>query len=488
MTTTSPTAVAEKYEMVVGLEVHVHLKTATKIFCRCSTSFGDAPNANTCPVCLALPGALPVINEHAVELAVRASVALECDVHDTSIFARKNYFYPDLPKGYQISQFDRPLATGGKVNIVRADGTPVDIGITRVHMEEDAGKSIHDRFPGSTAVDLNRAGVPLIEIVSEPEIRSAQEASAYLHALKQILQYVAVSDVSMEEGSLRVDANISTRLKGVTTLGTKTELKNLNSFSAVVRALDVEFARQCAVLDAGGTIEQQTMLWDGRAEEIRPARSKEGSHDYRYFPEADLPPLVVPPEVIDAIRRTLPELPRARRARFGTQYPALTTYDVEVLTSDPALGDYFEHVARPSEDPKAAANWMMGEVLATLKATGQSIDRFSVRPADLASLLTMVREGVVSHSAAKQIFAVMVKTGDPPRTIADRDGLLKVSDDAALAKWIDEVLAEFPSEAQRFLGGERRLQGVLVGHVMKRSKGSADPKRVNQLLTARLGR
>jgi aspartyl-tRNA(Asn)/glutamyl-tRNA(Gln) amidotransferase subunit B len=488
MTTMSPTAVAEKYEMVVGLEVHVHLKTATKIFCRCSTSFGDAPNANTCPVCLALPGALPVINEHAVELAVRASVALECDVHDTSIFARKNYFYPDLPKGYQISQFDRPLATGGKVNIVRADGTPVDIGITRVHMEEDAGKSIHDRFPGSTAVDLNRAGVPLIEIVSEPEIRSAQEASAYLHALKQILQYVAVSDVSMEEGSLRVDANISTRLKGVTTLGTKTELKNLNSFSAVVRALDVEFARQCAVLDAGGTIEQQTMLWDERAEEIRPARSKEGSHDYRYFPEADLPPLVVPPEVIDAIRRTLPELPRARRARFGTQYPALTTYDVEVLTSDPALGDYFEHVARPSEDPKAAANWMMGEVLATLKATGQSIDRFSVRPADLASLLTMVREGVVSHSAAKQIFAVMVKTGDPPRTIADRDGLLKVSDDAALAKWIDEVLAEFPSEAQRFLGGERRLQGVLVGHVMKRSKGSADPKRVNQLLTARLGR
>jgi len=488
MTTTSPAAVAEKYEMVVGLEVHVHLKTATKIFCRCSTSFGDAPNANTCPVCLALPGALPVLNQHAVELAVRAAVALECDVHNASIFARKNYFYPDLPKGYQISQFDRPLATGGKVNIVRADGTPVDIGITRVHMEEDAGKSIHDRFPGSTAVDLNRAGVPLIEIVSEPEIRSAQEASAYLHALKQILEYVAVSDVSMEEGSLRVDANISTRRKGVTTLGTKTELKNLNSFSAVVRALDVEFARQCTVLDDGGTIEQQTMLWDERVEEVRPARSKEGSHDYRYFPEPDLPPLVVPPEAIDAIRRTLPELPRARRSRFATQYPALTTYDIEVLTSDPALGDYFEHVARPSEDPKATANWIMGEVLATLKATGQSIAHFSVRPADLASLLTMVRDGVVSHSAAKQIFAVMVKTGDPPRTIADREGLLKVSDDTSLAKWIDEVLAEFPAEAQRFLGGERRLQGVLVGHVMKRSKGSADPKRVNQLLTARLGR
>ena len=488
MTTTSPAAVAEKYEMVVGLEVHVHLKTATKIFCRCSTSFGDAPNANTCPVCLALPGALPVLNQHAVELAVRAAIALECDVQHTSIFARKNYFYPDLPKGYQISQFDRPLATGGKVHIARADGSPVDIGITRVHMEEDAGKSIHDRFSGSTAVDLNRAGVPLIEIVSEPELRSAQEASAYLRALKQILQYVAVSDVSMEEGSLRVDANISTRRTGVTTLGTKTELKNLNSFSAVVRALDVEFARQCAVLDGGGTIDQQTMLWDERAEEVRPARSKEGSHDYRYFPDPDLPPLVVSNEVIDAIRRTLPELPRARRSRFGTQYPALTTYDIEVLTSDPALGDYFEHVARPSEDPKATANWIMGEVLATLKATGQSIAHFSVRPADLASLLTMVRDDVVSHSAAKQIFAVMVKTGDPPRTIADREGLLKVSDDASLAKWIDEVLSEFPAEAQRFLGGERRLQGVLVGHVMKRSKGSADPKRVNQLLTARLGR
>ena len=488
MTTTSPAAVAEKYEMVVGLEVHVHLKTATKIFCRCSTSFGDAPNANTCPVCLALPGALPVLNQQAVELAVRAAVALECEVHNTSIFARKNYFYPDLPKGYQISQFDRPLATRGKVSIVRGDGTPVDIGITRVHMEEDAGKSIHDRFPGYTAVDLNRSGVPLIEIVSEPEIRSAQEASAYLHALKQILEYAAVSDVSMEEGSLRVDANISTRRKGVTTLGTKTELKNLNSFSAVVRALDVEFGRQCAVLDAGGRIEQQTMLWDERAQEVRPARSKEGSHDYRYFPDPDLPPLVVPSEVIDAIRRTLPELPRARRVRFGTQYPALTTYDIEVLTSDPALGDYFEHVARPSEDPKAAANWILGEVLATLKATGQSIAHFSVRPADLASLLTMVRDDVVSHSAAKQIFAVMVKTGDPPRTIAERESLLKVSDDASLAKWIDEVLAEFPAEAQRFLGGERRLQGVLVGHVMKRSKGSADPKRVNQLLTTRLGR
>src|SRR5262245_53436980 len=342
MTATSPEVIA-KYEMVVGLEVHVHLKTETKIFCRCSANFGDAPNANTCPVCLALPGALPVLNEHAVALAVKASLALGCDVHSTSIFARKNYFYPDLPKGYQISQFDRPLATEGSVQIgVREDGSPISIGITRVHMEEDAGKSVHDRYPGFTAVDLNRAGVPLIEIVSEPEMRGSAEANAYLHALKQILEYVDVSDVSMEEGSLRVDANISARLAGETKLGTKTELKNLNSFSAVVRALDVEFARQCSVLDAGGSIEQQTMLWDEKAGQVRPARSKEGSHDYRYFPDPDLPPLILANERIDAIRATLPELPKARRDRYRQEYNALTDYDVEVLTSDRALGDYFE--------------------------------------------------------------------------------------------------------------------------------------------------
>ncbi|MGH9884937.1 MAG: Asp-tRNA(Asn)/Glu-tRNA(Gln) amidotransferase subunit GatB [bacterium] len=474
--------------MVVGLEVHVHLKTTTKIFCRCSANFGDAPNANTCPVCLALPGALPVLNEHAVLLAIRAGLALGCEVHTTSIFARKNYFYPDLPKGYQISQFDRPLATNGCVAIgVRPDGSPVNIGVTRVHMEEDAGKSVHDRFPGFTAVDLNRAGVPLVEIVSEPEMRGSEEAAAYLHALKQILEYVAVSDVSMEEGSLRVDANISARRTGATKLGTKTELKNLNSFSAVVRALDVEFSRQCAVLDGGGVIEQQTMLWDERTGQVRPARTKEGSHDYRYFPEPDLPPLVIPLDRIDAIRAALPELPAARRDRYRRDFTGLTEYDIEVLTAERALGDYFEQLARQSSDPKTVANWMMGEVLAALKNTGQTIAHFTVRPADLAALLGMVRDGAVSHSAAKQIFGAMVKTGDPPTTIAERDGLLKVSDDSALVAWIDEVLAAYPAEAQRFLGGERRLQGVLVGHVMKRSKGSADPKRVNQLLATRLG-
>jgi aspartyl-tRNA(Asn)/glutamyl-tRNA(Gln) amidotransferase subunit B len=482
------TAVTEKYEMVVGLEVHVHLKTKTKIFCRCSTNFGDPPNANTCPVCLALPGALPVLNEHAVDLAIQAALALGCQVQTTSVFARKNYFYPDLPKGYQISQFDRPLATKGCVTIGhRTDGSPINIGITRVHMEEDAGKSVHDRFPGFSAVDLNRAGVPLVEIVSEPEMRGSEEAGAYLHALKQILEYVAVSDVNMEEGSLRVDANVSARLQGETKLGTKTELKNLNSCSAVVRALDVEFARQCTVLDGGGRVEQQTMLWDERAAQVRPARSKEGSPDYRYFPEPDLPPLIISLARIDALKASLPELPAARRERYHRDFPNLTAYDVEVLTSEGALGGYFEHVARQSGDAKTSANWIMGEVLGALKTTGQSIAHFSVRPADLAALLGLVRDGTVSHSAAKQIFATMVKTGDPPAKIAERDGLLKVSDDASLVRWIDEVFAEFPNETERFLGGEKRLQGVLVGHVMKRSKGSADPKRVNQLLAARLG-
>ena len=487
MTTTSRWEA--RYEMVVGLEVHVQLKTETKIFCRCSTDFGAPPNRNTCPVCLGLPGALPVLNDHAVELATRAALSLGCDVQSTSVFARKNYFYPDLPKGYQISQFDRPLALKGSVVIgTRPDGSPIAIGITRLHMEEDAGKSIHDRFPGATAVDLNRAGVPLVEIVSEPELRGAVEAEAYLKTLKQILEYADVSDVSMEEGSLRVDANISTRRVGETSLGTKTEIKNLNSFSGVVRALEAEFARQCALRDAQQRIEQQTMLWDANTGEVRPARSKEGSHDYRYFPDPDLPPLILPIERIDRLRREMPELPAARRARYATSFADLTPYDIEVLTSQPALGDYFEQVARQSGDPKTAANWLLGEVLAALNSTRQSIAHFTVRPADLAALLRLIHDGVVSRTAAKQIFARMVVTGDAPAVIAEREGLRQITDDGALATWVDEVLAENPKEAARFLGGESRLIGVLVGQVMRKSKGSADPKRVNQMLAERAGK
>jgi aspartyl-tRNA(Asn)/glutamyl-tRNA(Gln) amidotransferase subunit B len=475
-----------RYEMVVGLEVHVQLRTKTKAFCNCSAAFGAPPNSNTCPVCLALPGALPVLNYRVVELATRAALALRCVVHERSVFARKNYFYPDLPKGYQISQYDRPLATGGHLRIgENPDGTPIQVGITRVHLEEDAGKSIHDRYPNATAIDLNRAGVPLIEIVSEPDMRSAIEAGAYLRTLKQILEYLDVSDVNMEEGSLRVDANISARLAGETRLGTKTEVKNMNSFSGVERALESEFARQCALLDRGEKVQQQTMLWDGVRCEVRPSRTKEGSNDYRYFPEPDLPPLILAKDWMDRIGSSLPELPAERRERFLKDY-RLPPADVEILISNPRLGDYFESVARPHGDPKAAANWVMGEVMATINATGVTLASFRVRPADLARLLDLIRDGIVSHSAGKRIFARMVETGDRPEQIAEREGLTQIGDDAALRAWIDEVFAASPAEAARFAGGERKLQGVLVGMVMKKSGGRADPKRVNQLLAERL--
>jgi aspartyl-tRNA(Asn)/glutamyl-tRNA(Gln) amidotransferase subunit B len=475
----------DRYEMVVGLEVHVQLKTRTKAFCACSTQYGAPPNINTCPVCLALPGALPVLNAEAVRLAVRAAHALNCTVNPVSIFARKNYFYPDLPKGYQISQYDRPLAVEGSLRIgEHADGTPIAVGITRLHLEEDAGKSIHDRYPSATAIDLNRSGVPLTEIVSEPDMRSAQEAGAYLRAIKQILEFAEISDVNMEEGSLRVDANISTRLRGETKLGTKTEVKNMNSFSGVERALDAEFARQVQVLERGGRVEQQTMLWDGARGVVRPARSKEASHDYRYFPEPDLPPLVLSKEWIEEQRRALPELPAARRARFTKEY-ALPVREVEILTTSPVLADYYEQTARAHGDAKAAANWVMGEVLAATNVAGISLREFPVRPADLAELLGLVRDGKVSHTAAKRIFADMRRSGERPAQIAEREGLLQEGSADAITIWVDEVMAEHPEEARRFLAGERKLLGVLVGWVMKKSKGRADPKRVNQLLSSR---
>ncbi|HMH24973.1 MAG TPA: Asp-tRNA(Asn)/Glu-tRNA(Gln) amidotransferase subunit GatB [Gemmatimonadaceae bacterium] len=477
----------QRFEMVVGLEVHVQLKTRTKAFCACSTDFGAPPNVNTCPVCLALPGALPVLNERAVELATRAALGLGCQVNPVSVFARKNYFYPDLPKGYQISQFDQPLATGGFIAIAAKDsGAELKIGITRLHMEEDAGKSIHDRYPGATAIDLNRAGVPLIEIVSEPDIRTSADAGAYLRTLKQILQYLEVSDVSMEEGSLRVDANISVRPHGQSKLGTKTEVKNMNSFSGVERALDAEFERQCALLDSGGKVEQQTLLWDGAREEVRPSRTKEGSHDYRYFPEPDLRPLMLDDKWIGDARKHLPELPDARKKRLAQDF-GIAPIEIEQLTATPALAEYFEAVARASGDGKAAYNWVMGEVLAVLKATGSDLSHFRVRPADLAQLLNLVRDGTVSHTAAKRVFALMVETGKPPAQVAADEGLSQVGDEDAIATWVDEVLVEHPEEAKRYLAGEKKLQGVLVGFVMKKSKGRADPKRVNQLLSTRGG-
>ena len=475
------------WEMVVGLEVHVQLRTRTKAFCCCAADFGAPPNTNTCPVCLALPGALPVLNAKAVELATRAAIALNCTVHTTSVFARKNYFYPDSPKGYQISQFDQPLASDGFLDIgTRADASNIRIGVTRVHIEEDAGKSVHDRYAGVSAIDLNRSGTPLIEIVSEPDLRSPEQAGAFLRVLKQILEYIDVSDVSMEQGSLRVDANVSARRHGETTLGTKTEVKNLNSFSGVERALSVEFERQVRALASGETILQQTMLWDANAGEVRPSRTKEGSHDYRYFPEPDLPPLILSVDWIAKMTHDLPELPAARRARFTAAY-GLGAYDLDVLTANPRVADYYESVARAHGDPKAAANWVMGEVLAHLKANNQDIGTFAIRPADLAQLLDLVRDDVVSHTAAKQVFARMAVTGDPPAQIAEREGLIKVDDEALLAGWLDDVIAEMPNEAERYRKGEKRLQGVLIGAAMKKSKGRADPRKLNQLLAERLG-
>ena len=475
----------ERYEMVVGLEVHVQLRTRTKLFCNCSTQFGEPPNRNTCPVCLALPGSLPVLNEAAVELATRAALALGARVNEESIFARKNYFYPDLPKGYQISQFDKPLAIDGQLVIgERGDGSAMRIGITRVHMEEDAGKSIHDRFAGVSAIDLNRAGVPLIEIVSEPDLRSSAEAGSYLRLLKQLLEYLDVSDLNMEEGSLRVDANISIRERGATKLGTKTEVKNMNSFSGVERALDAEFARQVEIVESGGSIEQQTLLWDADRGTVRPARAKEGSHDYRYFPDPDLPPLRLTKKWIDGHRDRLPELPDAKRRRFVDEHK-LSGYDVDVLTASPRVADYFEAVAHAHGDSKTAANWVMGEFLAALKQSGLSLDRFPVRPRDLATLLDMVRSGAVSNTAAKRIFGIMTETGQLPAQIAEREGLAQVGDESQLAVWVDEVLAAQSAEWARYRAGEKKLLGVFVGAVMKKSGGRADPKKVNQLLAIR---
>jgi aspartyl-tRNA(Asn)/glutamyl-tRNA(Gln) amidotransferase subunit B len=483
----APLPATDGWELVIGLEVHCQLKTRSKIFCGCATSFGDAPNVNTCPVCLGLPGALPVLNGRAVELATRASLALGCTVHEASVFARKNYFYPDLPKGYQISQFDRPLATSGGIAIgVDASGAPRVIRVHRVHMEEDAGKSVHDRFADMSAIDLNRAGTPLVEIVSEPDIRSGAEAGVYARRLKQILEYADVSDANMEEGSLRVDVNISVRRIGDQALGTKTEIKNLNSFSAIERAVEIEFARQCAVLSAGGAIEQQTMLYDDKRQQVRPARSKEGSHDYRYFPEPDLPPLRLSEAFLAEQAAALPELPPARRQRFVAEY-GLGEGEVEQLLATRELADRFERVAQAAGDAKRAANWMLGTVLAAVNAAGTTVAGHPVSPERLGAIIRLEAAGEISNTAARQLFALLEQQDGEPLAVARAAGLLQVRDDAALVGWIDAVFAEHPAEAARFVAGEKKLQGVLVGLVMKKSGGSADPRKVNQLLSARAG-
>ncbi|HOX21161.1 MAG TPA: Asp-tRNA(Asn)/Glu-tRNA(Gln) amidotransferase subunit GatB [Gemmatimonadales bacterium] len=471
------------WETVIGLEVHVQQGTRTKMFCGCVASFGDPPNTNVCPTCLGLPGALPVPNAEAIRLAVRGALALGATIHHESVFARKNYFYPDLPKGYQISQFDRPLSTGGEVWFESLERGRIACSITRLHVEEDAGKSLHDRYPGHTAVDLNRAGTPLAEIVSGPDLRSPAEARAYLVALKQILVYAGVSDCSMEKGTLRVDANLSVRRAGETKLGTKTEIKNMNSFANVERALTAERERQVALLESGGRVEQVSLLFNAATGSVRPSRSKEDSHDYRYFPDPDLPHLVLDEAFIEEQRRALPELPDARRARFEAAY-GLSAYHAQELTGERAVADYFEATVKAGAEAKAVVGWVLGDAMAGYNADGT----FAVSPAQLAELIAAIADGTVSNQAAKQVFAALGTA--PPNTSARVQaaslGLVQVQDTGALEGWVDEVLAAHPGEVARYKGGEAKLIGFFVGQVMKKSGGKADPKGVTPILQRKL--
>src|SRR5918999_5161485 len=423
-----------QWETVIGLEVHVQLRTRTKMFCADRTSFGDPPNTNVCPVCLGLPGALPVPNAEAIRLATRAALALGCTVHPVSVFARKNYFYPDLPKGYQISQFDRPLATEGAVKFEAPERGRVHVGITRLHVEEDAGKLLHDRYPGKTAVDLNRAGIPLAEIVSEPDLRSPAEARVYLTTLRQILVYAGVSECNMEQGSLRVDANISIRRPGDPKLGTKAEVKNMNSFANVERALEAERSRQVTLVEGGKPVEQVTLLFNAATGQVKPTRSKEESHDYRYFPDPDLPPLVLTPSWIAEQRAALPQLPDAKRDRLERAY-GLSAYDARVIAGEVDLAHYFEAVVKAGADPKAAANWVMGDVRTTYNESGT----FPVSALGLSALIGLVRDGTLSLQASKRVYAELARSpNEDPKAVASRLGLVQVSDQGALTGWVDE--------------------------------------------------
>ena len=471
------------WEAVIGLEVHAQLQTRTKIFCGCSTRFGSSPNSQVCPVCLGLPGALPVLNRQAVDYAITAALACGCDVQPTSVFARKNYFYPDLPKGYQISQYELPLALGGGLDI-RVDGRSRHVRLTRIHIEEDAGKSLHEGFPDSdrrTYLDYNRSGVPLIEIVSEPDLRSAAEAAEFFSRLRSILVWLGVSDGNMEEGSLRCDANVSVRRTGHTTLGTKAEVKNVNSFRYLEKALDYEIGRQIDVLESGGTVVQETRLWDSGSGRTHSMRSKEEAHDYRYFPEPDLPPLVVDAARVERVRSSMPELPDARSRRFVSQY-GIPEYDAGVLTQSAALADYFEATAGAAGNPKAASNWVMGELLRTLNERGQSIADVPVRPAALAGLIALIEKGTISSSIGKSVFARMYDSGRTADDIVREEGLAQNSDEDALSSIITDVMQEHADAVAQYRAGKRQTFGFLVGQVMKRSGGKANPKLASDLL------
>lgn len=476
------------WEAVIGLEVHVELSTASKMFCNCPTRFGAPPNSQVCPVCLGLPGVLPVPNRQAVELAVRAALALNCKVATYSKFDRKNYFYPDMPKNYQISQYDLPLAADGYLEVPEGEGSR-RIRIRRLHLEEDTGKSMHAADDIVTAryslLDFNRAGIPLVEIVSEPDIATPEQARLYLEKLKAIMQYCGVSDCRMEEGSLRCDINVSVRRPGGRA-GTRTEVKNVNSFRAVERALTYEIARQVEVLEAGGEVEQETRHWDEGAGCTRTLRTKEYAHDYRYFPDPDLPPLVLDPAWIEEIRRSLPELPDARRERYVREM-GLPPYDAGVITASRALAEFFEETVRAYPQPKTVSNWVMGEVRRYLNEHGLEPEQIPVRPADLADLLAMVERGTVNMRAARQVFTEMCESGRPPAEIVRERGLEQVSDESLIERAVEEAIAGNPAVVADYRKGKEKALGFLVGQVMKTTRGRANPQVVNRLLRERLG-
>ena len=477
-----------KYETVIGLEVHVQIKTKTKIFCSCSTEFGSPPNENTCPICLGMPGVLPVLNKRFLESSMRACLATHCTIEPMNRFARKNYFYPDLPKGYQISQFELPLGTNGYINI-NVDGTKKRIGLTRIHMEEDAGKLIHGENsgrPGKSYVDFNRTGVPLCEVVSEPDMRSAEEARAYLNELKSILEYTGVSDCNMEEGSLRCDANVSIRPVGQKEFGTRAELKNLNSFKFIQKAIEYEVDRQTKLLDQGDTVKQETRLYDADRNETFPMRSKEEAHDYRYFPDPDLVPIMIDEAWVEELRKTIPELPEQKRERFVKNYK-IPEYDAGVLTSSKPLADYFEQCTALFPQPKTISNWMMGDLLRELKKDGRNIVDCPVSPSALVDLLKLIESGTISGNIAKGIFEEMYQTQKSAGSIVEEKGLKQITDSSAIEKIVAEVLQANPSQVEEFKGGKEKVLGFLVGQVMKASNGKANPAMVNKLLKKKMG-